>query len=249
MSMSHLPPTHPLIIVLLTNHALTALKVGEPRNAISDCDKAIKVIGLSKGESETINFGNGDSPKPMRDYYGKALMRKAEALEQMEKWSEAAAVWREAVEGGHGGATSIQGRLRAEKAANPQISKPKPKPVVPKKAPPRRSATKDLSGQDSAAVSRLRAANAAAEKADDEKFALSDSVDARISNWRNGKQDNLRALLGSLDTVLWPEAGWKKISMADLVLPSKVKIQYMKGIGKVHPDKVGLDVAIFFVSR
>jgi hypothetical protein len=26
--------------------------------------------------------------------------------------------------------------------------------------------------------------------------------------------------------------------MADLVLPGKVKVQYMKGIAKVHPDKV-----------
>jgi hypothetical protein len=87
-------------------------------------------------------------------------------------------------------------------------------------------------------VQALRAANAAAEKADDEKFALSDSVDARLNAWKGSKVDNLRALLGSLDMVLWPEAGWKKISMADLVLPNKVKIQYMKGIAKVHPDKI-----------
>ena len=40
--------------------------------------------------------------------------------------------------------------------------------------------------------------------------------------------------------VLWPEAGWKKVGMSELVLPGKVKIQYMKGIAKVHPDKVRL---------
>ena len=38
--------------------------------------------------------------------------------------------------------------------------------------------------------------------------------------------------------MLWEGAGWKKIGMADLVLPGKVKINYMKGIGKCHPDKV-----------
>ena len=38
--------------------------------------------------------------------------------------------------------------------------------------------------------------------------------------------------------MLWPEAGWKKIGLSELVLPNKVKIQYMKGISKVHPDKV-----------
>ncbi|KAH0395924.1 hypothetical protein KCU89_g9828, partial [Aureobasidium melanogenum] len=48
----------------------------------------------------------------------------------------------------------------------------------------------------------------------------------------------LRALLGSLDTVLWPEAGWKKVNMSDLIMPNKVKIVYMKAIAKVHPDKI-----------
>ena len=237
-AMSHLPATHPITVILLTNRALTALKIGEPKTAITDSDAAMTIIGVSKGDAENIDLVNGEPPKPMRDYYGKALMRKAEALEQMEKWPEAAAVWREAVEGGHGGATSMQGRFRAEKAANPQLNKPKPRPPVAKKPPPRRSALNDLGGQDSKAVTALRAANVAAERADDEKFALYDSVDLRIKMWRDGKQDNLRALLGSLDTVLWEGSGWRKIGMADLVLPGKVKVQYMKGIGKVHPDKV-----------
>ncbi|KAH0841906.1 UBA/TS-N domain protein [Fonsecaea pedrosoi] len=249
-SLSHLPESHPLTIVLLTNRALTALKIGEPKQAIMDADKAIMIIGPSKGENEHIevtspgNMGN----KPMREYYGKALMRKAEALEQMEKWTEAAVVWREAVEGGHGGATSIQGRMRAEKAANPQKPKPtsttaarKPGPAsAPASSALRRSppAPASTSVKPAEAVSRLRAANLAADKLDDEKFRLSESVDARINAWKSGKQDNLRALLGSLDSVLWEGSGWKKISMADLVLPGKVKIQYMKGIGKVHPDKI-----------
>lgn len=243
-SISQLPDNHPLVIVLLTNRALTALKTGEPKSAIADADKAISVIGASRGESEKIDYGTGDAPKPMREYYGKALMRKAEALEQMEKWTDAASVWREAVEGGHGGATSIQGRLRAEKAAAPQLPKARP-PVAARKpthgATPvssaRRSAPPSSTGT-AAAVTRLRAANLAAEKADDEKFRLADAVDARIQAWKGGKADNLRALLGSLDSALWEGSGWKKISMADLVLPGKVKVQYMKGIAKVHPDKV-----------
>ena len=239
---SHLPTSHPITIVLLTNRALTALKIGEPKQAITDSDTAISVIGISKGEAEHIDISNGEPPKPMRNYYGKALMRKAEALEQMEKWTEAAAVWREAVEGAHGGATSMQGRLRAEKAANPQLSRPKPKAAIARKPPPRPSLLSATADRNSAAVSALRAANAAADRADDEKFALSDSVTARVDAWKNGKQDNLRALLGSLDTVLWEGSGWKKISMADLVLPGRVKVQYMKGIGKVHPDKVSLMV-------
>jgi hypothetical protein len=245
-ALSHLPNTHPIVIVLFVNRALTSLKIGEPRTAISDADSAITIIGPFKGESETIDLKNGELPKPMREFYGKALMRKAEALEQIEKWSEAAVVWKEAVEGGHGGGTSIQGRIRAEKAANPLATKPKAPQSKKPLSTAKRSAMDDLSrrrtvassASSEAAVNRLRAANAAAEKADDEKFALADSVDARVTMWKGGKADNLRALLSSLEIVLWPEAEWKKIGMAELVLPNKVKIQYMKGIAKVHPDKV-----------
>ncbi|KAJ5182881.1 hypothetical protein N7492_000497 [Penicillium capsulatum] len=241
-----LPDKHPVSIMILSNRAMTALKIGEPKSAIDDADTILNVIGPSKGESETIEVGNGEPAKQMRDFYGKALMRKAEALEQLERWADAAQAWKQAVEAGHGGSTSIQGRNRCEKAAG--IAKPPPKPAAPAKrkpapAPKKVSAMSDLagssgSGQDSEAVSRLREANKAAELADEEKFALSESVDAKLAAWKGGKQDNLRALLGSLDTVLWPEAGWKKVNLSELVLPNKVKIQYMKGIGKVHPDKI-----------
>ncbi len=244
-SLKHLPVNHPITIILHTNRALTALKIGEPKTAISDTETAISIIGLSRGEAETIDLSNGEPPKPMRDYIGKALMRRAEALEQMEKWKEAAIGWKEAVEGGHGGATSIQGRLRCEKSAAPQQQK-RAKPSSGKKsiaARPTRLAVSEPNGTvnrstSTAAVNKLRAANAAADRADDEKFALADTVDAKLVAWKGGKADNLRALLASLDTVLRPEAGWKKIGMAELVLPGKVKVQYMKGIAKVHPDKV-----------
>ncbi|OQD72730.1 hypothetical protein PENDEC_c019G03785 [Penicillium decumbens] len=239
-----LPDKHPITIVVRSNRAMTALKTGEPKSAVEDVDTILSLIGISKGESETIDLGNGEPAKPMKDFFGKALMRKAEALEQLEKWADAAQMWKLAVEAGHGGSTSIQGRNRCEKAAG--ISKPQFKAAPVKKrtapAPKKASALSDLggasTGQDSEAVSRLREANKASERADEEKFALSESVDARIAAWRNGKQDNLRALLGSLDTVLWAESGWKKINLSELVLPNKVKIHYMKGIAKVHPDKI-----------
>ncbi|KAE8352744.1 UBA/TS-N domain protein [Aspergillus coremiiformis] len=244
-ALSMLPDKHPLTIIIRSNRAMTALKVGEPKVAIGDADTILAVIGASKGEGESIEVGNGEPSKPMKDFFGKALMRKAEALEQLERWADAAQAWKQAVENGHGGSTSIQGRNRCEKAAG--ISKPVPKPSAPPRRPPapapKKSALADLQGGgssagDSAAVSRLREANKAAERADEEKFALTESVDARLATWKNGKQDNLRALLGSLDTVLWPEAGWKKINMSELIMPNKVKVQYMKGIAKVHPDKI-----------
>ncbi|KAI1918113.1 auxilin-like clathrin-binding protein required for normal clathrin function [Ophidiomyces ophidiicola] len=246
-AISLLPTDHPITIVLLTNHALTALKIGEPKTAIVNADRALSIIGPCKGESEHIDFGNGEPQKEMKEFFGKAMMRKAEALEQLEKWNDAAVIWREALEAGHGGSTSIQGRTRCEKAASSQSrSSPSTQSTPPARPPPRKTPVRTprapvrpaVSTKPAEAVSRLREANEAADRLDNEKFALADTVEARLTAWKGGKQDNLRALLASLDTVLWSEAGWKKLSMAELVLPNKVKIHYMKGISKVHPDKI-----------
>ncbi|CAO2647252.1 Nn.00g081740.m01.CDS01 [Neocucurbitaria sp. VM-36] len=245
-ALSPLPKSHPVTIVVLCNRAVTNIKVGDPKAAIADADAALAIIGVSRGEGEKIATGGIEGEKDMKEFYGKALMRKAEALENMEKWADAHIVWKEAVQNGVGGAISIQGRNRCEKAASggnssaaPAVAKRPPparKPVTPKP-----SALSDLGSgiaKDSEAVKRMKAANAAAERADDEKFALTDQVDAKLIAWKGTKSDNLRALLGSLDKVLWEEAGWKKVNMGDLVMPNKVKIVYMKAIAKVHPDKI-----------
>lgn len=122
------------------------------------------------------------------------------------------------------------GRAAAPRpAAKPKVATPKPR-LRP--------------GQEPDAVVRMREANKEAERADDEKFALSDSVDARIAAWRDGKRDNLRALIVALDTVLWEGSGWKKVGLHELVINSKVKINYMKAITKTHPDKLPRDASI-----
>jgi len=141
-----------------------------------------------------------------------------------------------------GGATAIQGRSRCEKALAPKAA---PRTITPRPKPKPTSALSDFapSKPDCAAVSRLRAANVAAEKADDEKFALADQVEAKIEQWRGGKRDNLRALIGSLDLVMWEGSGWKKIGMHELITTGKVKINYMKAIGKCHPDKLPQDAS------
>ncbi|OTB05180.1 hypothetical protein M426DRAFT_319990 [Hypoxylon sp. CI-4A] len=239
-SLSGVPQSHPLCIVLLANRALTSLKTGSPKQAVGDADAAIGIIGPSHGEGEKVALPDGES-RDMKDLYGKALSRKAEALEQMEKWADAGNVWQQCVESGVGGANAITGRQRCQKALAP---KPKPTPRPPQAAKPRPkpSVMSDLNPQKSSeAVQRLREANKAAEAADNEKFALGEKVDAKIAAWRDGKRDNLRALIGSLDQVLWEGSGWKKVGLHELVMANKVKIHYMKAIAKCHPDKLPQD--------
>ncbi|KAL8959905.1 MAG: hypothetical protein Q9193_003303 [Seirophora villosa] len=252
-ALSPLPSTHPLRIVLLSNRALSHLKTGDPKACIADTNTSLDLIGPSRGIGETVDLGN-EGRKDMFAYWGKAMTRQAEALEQLEKWAEAGSVWKASVEAGVGGATSIAGRNRCEKAAQgPARNASRPVPTAKKAPPPKpkpkpkvsaldeltgTSTTQSTTSGDSEAVSRLRLANAALDRLDDEKFALADTVSDRVSRWRAGKENNLRALLASLDTVLWEGSGWKKVGMGELILPGKVKVVYMKGIARVHPDKL-----------
>lgn len=114
----------------------------------------------------------------------------------------------------------------------PQL-KPKP-PRLSARPPPPSSSTKP-----SVALTQLRNANQAQEAEDQAKYELKDSVDGKIMNWKGGKETNLRALIASLDLVLWQELGLQKVGMAELVTPNQVKIRYTKAIAKLHPDKVG----------
>ncbi|CAK9818295.1 Cyclin-G-associated kinase [Anthophora quadrimaculata] len=60
----------------------------------------------------------------------------------------------------------------------------------------------------------------------------------KIAEWTEGKKGNLRALLCSLHTVLWPEADrWQRCEMHQLVSAADVKRAYRKACLAVHPDK------------
>lgn len=232
-ALSPIPSLHTLRIIVLSNRALCNLKLGDPKSALTDCEEALTIIGPQRGEGETIPLDGAN--KDMKEFWGKTITRKAEGLEQLEKWADARATWTLAVEAGVGGAVATAGRRRCEAALKP---KPPPKPAAPaatRRPPPPRPVKPAVDAQ---AVKALRQANAAADRVEDEKLALHDSVEARIGTWKAGKEGNLRALLGSLDTVLWDGAGWKKVGMGELLMPGKCKIAYMKGISKVHPDKV-----------
>jgi len=53
-----------------------------------------------------------------------------------------------------------------------------------------------------------------------------------------GTLKNIRALLATMDSILWSGAKWKTLGMGDLVQPNRVKIGYYKAIRIAHPDRV-----------
>jgi len=59
--------------------------------------------------------------------------------------------------------------------------------------------------------------------ADDSKEILPSKEDVMKWSQAGGRVNNLRALLSSMHTVLWPGSGWKPVSLAELVDVQQVK--------------------------
>ncbi|KAL3091047.1 hypothetical protein niasHT_021260 [Heterodera trifolii] len=69
---------------------------------------------------------------------------------------------------------------------------------------------------------------------------MMDPLSVQIRDWTSGKERNIRALLGSLNAILWEEAAhqWKQPTMAELFVADNVKKQYHRACLVVHPDKL-----------
>ncbi|CAL1412513.1 unnamed protein product [Linum trigynum] len=72
----------------------------------------------------------------------------------------------------------------------------------------------------------------------EERKMIAEKMDLDIKRWAAGKEGNMRALLSSLQYVLWNECGWQPVSLTDLITSSSVKKVYRKATLCVHPDKV-----------
>ena len=251
-ALTPLPSSHPQRIIILSNRAITNIKLGDAKAAITDCDDLLQQVGPSRGDGETVM--DMDGPKNLRDIWSKGILRRAAALEMQEKYSDALEMWKQAVDAGIGGTQSLEGRRRCENALGVRALPPKSVSMgrsisTPQRTPtpvsqPFRASTPGLQRKSTPRPSDTRASdnlaqhNKAVAADEDAKTRLYDTVELKVTSWQNGKESNIRALLSSLDLILWPEAGWKKVGMAELVMVNKVKIVYMKAIAKVHPDKV-----------
>ncbi|XVE72621.1 hypothetical protein DITRI_Ditri11bG0052800 [Diplodiscus trichospermus] len=71
-----------------------------------------------------------------------------------------------------------------------------------------------------------------------ERHRIAETLDVEIKRWSAGKEGNLRALLSTLQYVLWPECGWQSVSLTDLITAAAVKKAYRKATLCIHPDKV-----------
>lgn len=71
-----------------------------------------------------------------------------------------------------------------------------------------------------------------------ERHRIAETLDVEIKRWAAGKEGNIRALLATMQYVLWPESGWQPVSLTDLITAAAVKKCYRKATLCIHPDKV-----------
>lgn len=232
LAIAALPASHILLIPLHNNRALTRLKTGDIHGAIEDCSSVIEIVGTDRGVFEEVD---------LRDALVKAWRRRAEAREGGEKWEDARKDW-ESVAGAEWATPNVRGegvrgvgRCKRMLNSNTEADQPAPMPM-PK---PKVQSTKPTPiPANSEALEALRAATTAAEAEENERYELKDSVDARLIAWKGGKETNIRALIASLDSILWPGLGWQKVGMHELVSNAQVKSRYTRAIARLHPDKV-----------
>ncbi|KAL2508129.1 Auxilin-related protein 2 [Forsythia ovata] len=72
----------------------------------------------------------------------------------------------------------------------------------------------------------------------EERHRIAETLDIEIKRWAAGKEGNLRALLSTLQYVLWAECGWQPVSLTNLITGASVKKIYRKATLCIHPDKV-----------
>ncbi|KAI8093109.1 DnaJ domain-containing protein, partial [Halteromyces radiatus] len=248
-----LPEKNDVAVVISNNRAAARLKKGQYRQCIMDCTFVIEWARMkSQNESKsTITLLEGDISIRWHDQLGKALHRKAEALEKMVRISEALQVYEELIRMDAGDMKAINGIQRCQSKEVPQ---PPPRPTPAKSSTTTDTNSSAFPGLDysifeikqvsnnepppSKAVAAMRARQAELAKEESERQEKADIVNARIDTWKRGREKNIRALLSSLDTLMWPGAQWRGAPINELLEPKKVKICYMKAIAKVHPDKL-----------
>jgi tetratricopeptide (TPR) repeat protein len=267
-----LPSGHILLIVTQNNRAAALLKIGEYRETVSVCDKTVLHVQGPDGQGVQDILPESAGVN-LKDQMGKALMRRATAYENLEKYKEARDDWAKLKELDPGHRNATEGQRRCEKAivmvnggGVDGISQPTArKPAVSaarqggmSMSSPMQDmfASQQRTNNDakvkaelarSEGVSKLRQNAAQQERDEDEKLRLTDQVEMKMTMWKAGKEDNIRALISSLGSVLWEGVGWKPVGLHELVTPSQVKIKYMRAIGKMHPDKVHGSVSLLLV--
>ncbi|KAI8647674.1 hypothetical protein BD408DRAFT_439118 [Parasitella parasitica] len=263
LAINALPVGHGDIVLLCNNRAAARLKQGKYQDCLTDCSTAIDIARKNMQNNTPISPIMSATSTNMKAQLIKALHRKACALEGLRLFEAAIQVYEEYVRLDDSRSAQVaQGIMRCQQALLDSKKKQQQwKPAtsasdttsafpdidfnifIPKVVDDRTQAQLDEINS-SKAVKEMRDREKRREAEDAEKLENEDRVNAQISVWKTGKDKNLRALLGSLELILWPGVQWKGVMMSELLDVRKCKLTYMKAISKVHPDKLPADATV-----
>ncbi|CAH2355617.1 auxilin-like clathrin uncoating factor Swa2p [[Candida] railenensis] len=217
-------------IVIFSNLAVTLTKIGNYKQARTYCESGLTMIP----DSRIADLQWKIYDKPIKTWYLKLLSRKAESLEQLELYPEALKSYLDLIKLGMNDRKIMDGKRRVDNIVNPKKNPPTQAPSAPKVT--RATAPSVNAKKVSEQFDKQK-------KEEDEKFKLHDEIHGLITQWSSGKEDNLRTLLVGLPDVVPNHLNFnfinKRITINDIMLPKKVKINYMKVISSIHPDKLG----------
>ncbi|KAG0668348.1 hypothetical protein C6P45_004807 [Maudiozyma exigua] len=244
-SLNTLPSTHPLRIVALSNMMISQLKIGDYSKCVSNAKIALSMIPEDKKLwGSTIQ--NSRPKKTYKDLWTKILMRQAEAYEHQENFQAALDCIQLLLNNGVHDPKIMSAKRRCQMVVNPEQFMAKPKPTAPKSNPvvePASKKQKDTPSTVHKNTEEIKKAHLEEKKIEERKEALYDVVHDKIELWKDNKDYDIRFLLSNLSVVLtWCD--WKPVSTADLVIPKKVKITFLKAIAKLHPDKLSSDISL-----
>jgi len=97
----------------------------------------------------------------------------------------------------------------------------------------------DMKRKQEQAISQLRENENKKEKDAADLDSVRARLEPKMKLWAEefGKKRAIRALLSSLDKVLWEGSGWKTVNLGDILEAKRCRLVYKKATLKVHPDK------------
>ncbi|KTW29739.1 hypothetical protein T552_00946 [Pneumocystis carinii B80] len=231
-SIEYLPLNHVLKILLLFNRSLCYLHMEKLELSLLDCDELLKLIENKRGLGKNIF-----SEKVIDDIREKIIIRRSKCLQRLKKLGKAKNWQKETIDSSIDDLMALNSKNDCEKIHKSDILLDI-------------DFSENSKNENSISKSEkepLEKPYDVLEIQNEDKSLLYDKVDSSVNNWADGKRDNIRALLSSLNNILWDDLAWQNINMANLLTTSQVKKAYLKTISKIHPDK--LPITTFLEHR
>lgn len=234
--LSTLPPKHELRVVMNSNLALTNKLQGHLKQSLENVEQALLLMQLDECESNQVPQLAG---KSVKYWYLKVMIVKAEVLELLEKYELALESYNLLMQKlGCMDKKVMDGKRRVDRIVNPDNYKPKP---TASKSTSKRATPKPVLTSTPTPTTKPKPKPRPTEVELDPLVV--DEINNSITQWSQQKNNDLRQMLINLQTLIPP--GSIKInpklltlSLNDLVLPKQVKLNYMKVISSIHPDKL-----------